>query len=46
VSTRPDFATLEAIDDCDKGNTAAGIKVLEQKLRSNGFILPKRGAPA
>jgi hypothetical protein len=39
---RPDFATLEAIDDCTKGNTAAGIPVLEKKLRSNGFTLPKR----
>lgn len=44
--TRPDFATVEAIDNCNKGNTAAGIKVLEQKLRSNGFTLPKRTAPA
>ena len=33
---------LEAIDDCNKGNTAAGIPVLEKKLRSNGFTLPKR----
>ena len=39
---RPDFSTLEAIDDCSKGNTAAGIPVLEKKLRSNGFTLPKR----
>ncbi len=39
---RPDFTTLEAIDDCNKGNTAAGIPVLEKKLRSNGFTLPKR----
>ena len=39
---RPDFATLGAIDDCNKGNTAAGIAVLEKKLRSNGFTLPKR----
>jgi hypothetical protein len=39
---RPDFDTIEAIDDCRKGNTAAGIPVLEKKLRSNGFTLPKR----
>ena len=43
---RPSFATIEAIDNCSKGNTAAGIKVLEQILRSNGFTLPKRTAPA
>ena len=39
---RPDFTTLGAMDDCNKGNTAAGIAVLESKLRSNGFTLPKR----
>ncbi len=39
---RPDFTTLGAIDDCNKGNTAAGIAALEKKLRSNGFTLPKR----
>ena len=39
---RPDFDTTGAIDDCRKGNTAAGIPVLEKKLRSNGFTLPKR----
>lgn len=44
--TRPDRTILEAIDDCDRGNTAAGIKRLEQKLRSNGFTLPRRSAPA
>lgn len=38
----PDLATLGAIDDCREGNTAAGIAVLEKKLRSNGFTLPKR----
>ena len=38
----PDFTTLGAIDDCRKGNFAAGIPVLEKKLRSNGFTLPKR----
>lgn len=44
--TRPSFATLEAIDNCNKGNTAAGIKVLEQVLRSHGLTLPRRTAPA
>jgi hypothetical protein len=39
---RPNFATVGAIDDCKKGNTAAGIPVLEKTLRSNGFTLPKR----
>ena len=38
----PDVSTLGAIDDCRKGNTAAGIPVLERKLRNNGFTLPKR----
>jgi len=36
---RPDFDTLGAISDCKKGNTAAGIEVLERKLRNNGFTL-------
>ena len=38
----PDLNTRSAIDDCSKGKTAAGIPVLEKKLRSNGFTLPKR----
>lgn len=38
----PELATLGAIEDCRKGNTAAGIAVLERKLRSSGFTLPKR----
>ena len=44
--TRPDLAIIDAIDECNRGNTAKGIKVLEQKLRNNGFTLPKRTAPA
>ena len=44
--TRPDPAIINAIDDCNKGNTAKGIKVLEEKLRSKGFTLPRRTAPA
>ena len=38
----PDLNILGAIDDCNKGNFAAGIAVLEKKLRNNGFTLPKR----
>jgi hypothetical protein len=38
----PDLSTLGAIDDCNKGKFAAGIAVLEGKLRNNGFTLPKR----
>ena len=38
----PDLSTVGAIADCNKGNTAAGIPVLEKKLRSQGFTLPKR----
>jgi hypothetical protein len=38
----PDYTTLDAINDCNKGNTAAGIQILEKKLRCSGFTLPKR----
>ncbi len=38
----PDLDTAVAADQCAKGNTAAGIPVLERKLRSNGFTLPRR----
>ena len=38
----PDLVTLGAIEDCRKGNTAAGIAALERKLRSSGFTLPPR----
>jgi hypothetical protein len=44
--TRPDVAIIDAIDSCNKGDTAKGIKVLEEKLRNNGFTLPRRTAPA
>ena len=37
-----DLTTRSAILDCSKGNTAAGIPVLERKLRASGFTLPKR----
>ena len=39
----PDVAASVAMDDCQKGNTAAGIPVLEKKLRDARFTLPKRG---
>ena len=32
-----------AVTQCERGDTAAGIPVLERRLRSNGFTLPKRG---
>ena len=36
-----DVDALTAIDACQKGNTAAGIPVLEQRLTRSGFTLPK-----
>ena len=39
---KPDVAVTLAIEDCRKGNTAAGIRVLENKIRSKGFSLPSR----
>jgi hypothetical protein len=38
----PDLTAAKAMDDCEKGNTAAGIPVLEKKLRDGRFTLPKR----
>ena len=38
----PDVAAGVAMSDCEKGNTAAGIPVLEKKLRDGRFTLPKR----
>jgi hypothetical protein len=38
----PDVAASVAMDECAKGNTAAGIPVLEKKLRDARFTLPKR----
>ena len=40
--TRPDFDIMEGIDKCNKGNTAAGIAILEKKIRSKGFAPPPR----
>jgi hypothetical protein len=39
----PDVSAGVAMDECQKGNTAAGIPVLEKKLRDARFTLPKRG---
>ncbi len=38
----PDVSASVAMDECQKGNTAAGIPVLEKKLRDGRFTLPKR----
>ncbi len=40
--SKPDLDTAIAIEDCRRGNTAAGIPVLERKLRNAGFTLPPR----
>lgn len=39
---RPDAESLVAIDRCNHGDTAAGIPVLERKLRRADFTLPPR----
>ena len=38
----PDADVATAVDQCQKGNTAAGIPALETKLRNGGFTLPQR----
>jgi len=38
----PDVTVANAMTECEKGNTAAGIPVLEKKLRDGRFTLPKR----
>ncbi len=40
--TRPSFDIMDGVDKCDKGNTAAGISVLEKKIRSRGLTPPPR----
>jgi len=40
--TRPDFDIMEGISKCNKGDTAAGIALLEKKIRSKGFTPPAR----
>ena len=43
-SPMPDPATIQnAIEQCRAGNTAAGIPVLERRLRSARIDLPPRG---
>lgn len=37
-----DAEAAVALDDCQKGNAAAGIPILEKKLRESGFTLPER----
>ena len=39
---RPSFDIMDGVDKCDKGNTAAGIAVLEKKIRSRGLTPPPR----
>ena len=39
---RPDSESLVAMDRCDHGDTAAGIPILERKLKNGGFTLPPR----
>jgi hypothetical protein len=41
--TFPDVSPAAAMDQCERGNTAEGIPVLEKKLRDARFTLPKRG---
>lgn len=38
----PDLFTQEAISDCQKGNYAKGIPVLEKRLRNSRVTLPPR----
>ncbi len=38
----PDAAASLAMHECARGNYAAGIPTLEQKLRDARFTLPKR----
>ena len=38
----PDADVAAAVDQCQKGNTAAAIPTLERKLRNGGFTLPQR----
>ncbi len=38
----PDAAAAHAMNQCQKGNYAEGIPVLEKKLRDARFTLPKR----
>jgi hypothetical protein len=42
---RFDAEAAVALDDCQKGNAAASIPVLEMKLLQSGFSLPKEFKP-
>lgn len=46
VGSHPNTGSTDgqvAVEQCRAGNTAAGIPVLEQKLRNQGVALPARG---
>jgi hypothetical protein len=45
TSRRVDVEALAALDDCQKGNAATAIPVLEDRLRRGGFSLPKEFTP-
>ena len=45
TSRRVDVEALAAVDDCQKGNAAEAIVVLEDRLRRGGFSLPKEFKP-
>jgi hypothetical protein len=45
TSRRVDVEALAAIEDCQKGNAAEAIPVLEDRLRRGGFSLPKEFKP-
>lgn len=42
---RFDVEAAVALEDCQKGNAAASIPVLEKKLLQSGFSLPKEFKP-
>ena len=42
---RFDVEASVALDDCQKGNTAAAIPVLQKKLRESGFTIPEEFKP-
>jgi hypothetical protein len=42
---RFDVEAAVALEDCQKGNPAASIPVLEKKLLQSGFSLPKEFKP-
>ena len=45
TSRRIDVEALAALDDCQKGNAATALPVLEDRLRRGGFSLPKEFTP-